>query len=451
MAESMRRRLEKAEDESLAPYALRTSRVTRRYPVEDEGRAFDYRTDFQRDRDRIVYSRAFRRLRQKAQAGILADYEDHRRNRLTHTLEVTQVARTIGRALRLNEDLIEAIALGHDLGQPPFGPIGERALDDLMSGRLDGRGGPGVGDLLGFHRSWQGVRVVDRLEKRYGHPGLNLTDPVREGILKQGTVAKTPWEEIEGVRQGLPAPFETQVVSLADRIASALHELDDALQAGAVDVAQVERLQAVRQLRRKIGAGYPPKAGRFMKANAIHRGLTHLLVTGAIIASEASLLRWANKHRVIDHASFGAVRDEAVRGHEIGPTPTGLKLLGELEGFLTARVHRGFEAARVNGQGRRVLLGLFAAYQSDPTLVEDHVLLRFKEAAGVRYLRDVPGLAREAEMGRHYRKDARYIRVLADYLAGMTDTFALAEHRRLMDMGAVPIPSAEQLRREEAT
>src|SRR5512139_2552918 len=145
MPEPMRRVLERLEEETLAPYALRSARATRRFPVEDEGRAFDYRTAF--DRDRIVYSRAFRRLRQKAVAGILPAYEDHRRNRLTHTLEVAQVARTIARALRLNEDAVEAIALAHDLGQPPFGPAGERALDDLLSGRRDGRGGPGLGDL----------------------------------------------------------------------------------------------------------------------------------------------------------------------------------------------------------------------------------------------------------------------------------------------------------------
>ena len=138
MAESMRKSLERAEDERLAPYALRSADATRRFPIEDEGRAFDYRTSYQRDRDRIVYSRAFRRLRQKAVAGILPAYEDHRRNRLTHTLEVAQVARTIARALRLNEDAVEAIALAHDLGQPPFGPAGERALDDLLAGRRDG-------------------------------------------------------------------------------------------------------------------------------------------------------------------------------------------------------------------------------------------------------------------------------------------------------------------------
>ena len=155
---------------------------------------------------------------------------------MTHTLEVAQLARTIGRALRLNEDLIEAVAYGHDLGQPPFGPTGERALDDLLSGVLDGAGGAGLGDLGGFHRSWQSLRVVDLLEKRYQHPGLNLTDDTREGIVKSGPIGDRSLQEIKGVRAGLAPTLEVQVVLLADRIAAALHDLDDALQAGAVDV-----------------------------------------------------------------------------------------------------------------------------------------------------------------------------------------------------------------------
>ena len=448
MATSMRQRFEKAENTRLAPWALRSAGATRRFPVENEGRTFDYRTGFQRDRDRIVYSRAFRRLRQKAQDGILPAYEDHRRNRLTHTLEVTQLARTIGRALRLNEDLIEAVALGHDVGQPPFGPAGERALDDLLCGRLDGRGGPGRGDLGGFWYSWQGLRVVDELEKRYGHPGLNLTDPVREGILKSGEPkGREPVGELEGVRPGLPPSFEVQVVVLADRVAEALHDLDDALQSGAVDVAQVERLKVVRELRRKLGTSYRSRAGRFMKANAIHRGLTHLLITGAVLQSTKRLERWAERHGIRDARSFRRLRDEKVRGDEVALPPAGNRLLHDLEGFLEGRVRRGVEADRVQGRGRRVLLGLFAAYHADPSLLDTHLLLRYKTIAGVRYLRDLPRGEVEAETLR-YAADPRFVRVLADYLAGMTDAYAIAEHARLVEMGAVPIPSAEQLLRE---
>ena len=433
MPEPMRRVFERLEQETLAPYALRSKDATRRHPLEDEGRAFDYRTAFQRDRDRIVYSRAFRRLRQKAVAGILPAYEDHRRNRLTHTLEVAQVARTIARALRLNEDAVEAIALAHDLGQPPFGPAGERALDDLLSGRRDGKGGPGLGDLGGFEKAWQGIRIVDRLEKRYEHAGLNLTDPVREGILKSGRSGRPHGENLEGVRDGEPAVLETQVVALADRIASALHDLDDALQAGAVGVEEVERLRAVAELKRKLGGKWRARASRFMKANAIHRGLTHLLVTGTILGSRENLDGFEGEPT----------------GREIAPSAAGARLLSDLEGFLERRVHRGAETEKVEARGRRAVLGLFGAYFSDPGLLDDHVLLRYKELAGVPYFRDLPREIRDREASQRYRKDPRFTRLLSDHLAAMTDGYVLAEFGRLLEIGAVPIPSVEQLLREE--
>jgi dGTPase len=448
MAESMRQRLERAEDERLAPYALRSRDATRRYRVQDDGRAFDYRSQFQRDRDRIVYSRAFRRLRQKAQQGILPAYEDHRRNRLTHTLEVTQLARTVGRALGLNEDLIEAIALGHDLGQPAFGAAGERALDDLLSGRLDGRSGAGLGDVGGFRRAWQSLRVVDLIEKRYAHPGLNLTDPVREGIFKSGVDARLPDDVPTGLREGLPPLFEAQTVLLADRIAGAVHELDDALQSGALDLQEVERLSAVERLRGKLGPAYPARGGRFMRVNSIHRGLIHMLVTAAVLASARCLGRWTERHGVRSPAEFLALRDERVGGTEVDLSGPGRGMLEEIESRLEARVRRTQSADRVGSRGRHVLLGLFGAYWADPLLLEDHVLLRFKETARVRFLRDLPREALELEIERRYRTSPRFVRLLADHLASMTDTYALAEHRRLMEMGAVPIPGAERLRRE---
>ena len=440
--------MEKAEAARLAPYALRSAGVARRLPVEDDGRAFDYRTAFQRDRDRVVYSRAFRRLRQKAVTGILPAYEDHRRNRLTHTLEVAQIARTIGRALALNEDLVEAIALAHDLGQPPFGPAGVRALDDLLAGERDGRGGPGLADLGGFDVAWQALRVVDVLEKRYEHPGLNLTDATREGIVKAGVPGRAPAELPDGLRPGLAPAFEVQVVATAARLASALHDLDDALQSGTIDLSEVERLRAVKELKRKLGARYPQRGGRFMKANAIHRGLTHLLVTGAILATQQALAKWQAKHKIASNARFLELRDDAVTGDEVSSGRGGLELVAELDRFLEARVHHRREAEQVDARGRLVMLGLFAAYFVDPSLLDDHVLFRMKDVAGVRYLRDLPRAARERE-ARAYRSDARFTKLLADHLAAMTDTYALAEHARLLEMGAVPIPSLEQLRREE--
>lgn len=448
----MRRRAEGLEDETLAPYAARSAGQKRRHGLPREGRAFDYRTAFQRDRDRIVYSRAFRRLRQKAQSGILPEYEDHRRNRMTHTLEVAQLARTIGRALELHEDLVEAIALGHDLGTPPFGPAGERALADAMCGDLDGRGGPGLGDLGGFDRRRQNLRIVDRLEKRYdAHDGLNLTDTVRDGLLRAGIGVRgdaPDAEDVAGIDPEAAPSFETQVVTLADRIATVLHDLDDALQAGVVEVARAERLRAIAELRRKLGARYPSRAGRFMKANAIHRGLTHLLVTGAIVHSGERLRAWAEGHAVSDAATFARLPSDAFAGDEVRLPPAGERILREIETFVDGRVRRGFAADRDEVRARRILLGLLAAYHRDPSLLEDWVLLRYKQATGRRYLRDVARDRLRSETDA-YRADPRFVRGVCDYLAGMTDGYAITEHRRLTAMGAVPIPSVEQLRRED--
>jgi dGTPase len=431
VAPSTRRRLERAEDALLRPCAVRSAQATRRYPVEDAGRRFDYRTAFQRDRDRILYSRAFRRLGQKG--------EEQGRNRLTHTLEVSQVARTLCRALRLNEDLAEAVALAHDLGSPPFGAAGEAALDAALSGRLDGRGGHGLGDLGGFRRGWQGLRVVDRIEKRYAHPGLNLTDAVREGVLRSDPGATTPIEESAGIPGG-PGSLEAQAVVLADRIVSALEELDDALERGLLELQAVERLPVVRELRRKLGPAYPA-SGAFVRRNAMHRGLTHLLVTAAILASETALQRL--EHAEVPLQEILAVRPVALPGAAAG-------LLQGLESFLEARLRRRAGAEREERRARHVVLGLLAAYLADPRMLDDHVLFRFKETAGVRYLRDLSRDAVEAEVARTYRRDGRFVRILGDHVASMTEAYALAEHARLREMGAVPIPSAEQLRREES-
>lgn len=420
-----------SEDERLAAHATPAHGATRRRPLGDGRKSFDYRGAFQRDRDRVVYSRSFRRLRQKAQTGILPAYEDHRRNRLTHTLEVAQLARTIGRALALNEDLIEAIALAHDLGQPPFAAAGERALDDLLRGRLDGHGGAGLGDVGGFDAARQALRVIDLLEKRYDHPGLNLTDAVRAGVLACARSHACPPEEAPGIDLDAPASPEAQAVAVADRIASALCDLDDALHAGAVTLGRVERLAAVAALKKKLGSDYPARAGRFIRAAAIHRGLVHLCVTSVVVSGRRKL-----------------AGREAIAGDELALPPATERLLAGVERLLAREVERGHAADRESGRGRRAVLGLFAAYLHDPTLLEDHVLLRYKERVGVRYLRDVPRERLRAELAGNYWCRPEFARLLADHIAAMTDPFALNEHAGLLEMGAVPIPGAEQLRRE---
>lgn len=428
MTESTRERLERSEARGLAPWAIRSSNAKRRFPLEDQGREYDYRTAFQRDRDRILYSRAFRRLRQKAQAGLLGETEDHRRNRLTHTLEVSQLARTMGRALGLNEDLVEAIALAHDLGQPPFGSAGERQLDRTLPG--------------GFAACWQALRVVDRIEKRYDHPGLNLTDDVREGIAKCGGARRVPKREADGLRGELAPSYEAQVVGLADRLARCLHDLEDAIQAGTVPPAAVERLSAVRELRKKLGDRYPGGSGTFVRANAIHRGLTHLLVTGAVLASRRSLEAWAERNRVRSARDFLRVRDQAV-GSEIRLSDSGARMLGDLERFVERRVRRGEEADRFEVRAGLVVRGLVSALVREPRLLPTYVLLRFRELAGGRYLRDLTPAAAEEDIARRYRASPVLRRLVGDHVAGMTDKLALASFAELREIGATGLSLAD--------
>jgi dGTPase len=211
---TIRQRWEDQEDRILAPLATRSRDAGRQHPETEE---VTTRTEFQRDRDRITHSKSFRRLMHKTQV-FIAPREDHYRTRLTHTLEVTQIARTIGRALGLNEDLIEAIGLGHDLGHTPFGHAGESALAEMYPG---------------FRHNEQSLRVVDHLE-RHG-TGLNLTNQVRDGILRHSK----PRESLAGNVSGIPLTLEGNVVKVSDSIAYMNHDLDDAIEAGIITAAEI--------------------------------------------------------------------------------------------------------------------------------------------------------------------------------------------------------------------
>lgn len=210
--ESIRENLERIEREGLSEKASLSSKTKGRTRPE---KAHPFRTAFQRDRDRIIHCKSFRRLKHKTQV-FLAPYGDHYRTRLTHTLEVSQIARTIAKALRLNEDLTEAVALGHDLGHTPFGHAGEKALDELLKG--------------GFSHSRQSLRVVEKLE--YEGKGLNLTLEVREGIVKH---SKGMGEILDAESQDMPSTLEGQIVRVSDVIAYVNHDIDDALRAGVIE------------------------------------------------------------------------------------------------------------------------------------------------------------------------------------------------------------------------
>src|SRR5215467_10843872 len=236
-----REHFERLEEERLAVYASKSARAVRPRGAASPS-AGDARTNYARDRDRIIHSRAFRRLKHKTQ--VFIPYEgDHFRTRLTHTIEVSQIARSVARALGLNEDLTEAVALGHDLGHTPFGHSGEYVLDRILRESHPESGG--------FKHNFQSVRVVDRLEKRYEEPGLNLTHDVREGVLKHTSWPRDfpfPLDFPEGLRFESGGSLEAQVVNWSDEIAQQTHDLEDGLPLA--EEEQIESLEISRLVRK---------------------------------------------------------------------------------------------------------------------------------------------------------------------------------------------------------
>ncbi len=428
-----RRHLEEIEERVLAPYAKKSARGERLIKIGAEGRVFDYRTEFQRDRDRIIYSRAFRRLRNKARIGQVGD-RDHSRDAFLHTMEVSQIARTIGRVLRLNEDLIEAISLGHDLGLPPFGEAGEKALDVILREpyakifKVKGKK-----SLSGFQRNRQSLRIADTLEKRYEYSGINLTHDTREGILKQGRWKKDK-NGIPIITKGLDlsrAPsFEAQCVNIADRIAISVETLDDGMAAAEIDLEETERLPLVKELIKKIGRRYRSLKNRYMKVNSLNRGLTHLLVTNVIHYSSQSLKRWLEEHRVDSTQRFYDATD-AVAGSEIDFSSRVQNLFMEFSEFVSKRMTRSLRAKRVESQVRHMIQYLFKAYYADPLILEDYLLLRYREWNGVNFLRDIPEDEVSKEISLNYHGKSSFVHLICDHVAGMTNSYAEEEFQRI--------------------
>jgi dGTPase len=377
----LREELERTEDGLLAPWAERSRSTRGRL---HGGSEHPYRTAFQRDRDRVVHSTAFRRLQYKTQVFIYHE-GDHFRNRLTHTLEVAQVARTIARALGANEDLTEAIVLAHDLGHTPFGHAGERAMHALM--REHG----------GFEHNRQSLRLVDLLEIRSDrYRGLNLTQETRAGILKHG---EPPWQEGHAVslpELGKSPGVEAQIADVADAVAYYNHDIDDGLRSGLIELEALDGVQlwreALETARTRGGVD-----ARILRARAIVCLINRLatdIVETSVQRLEASGVRSARDVRDLSERVVGyAARTEgAVR---------------ELASFLRENLYHHHRVIRMAVKAERILRDLWTAYTSDPRQLPPQVLERAPEESLERNI--------------------------ADYLAGMTDRFAMDEHRKLFD------------------
>jgi dGTPase len=366
------------EDEALAPYAMRTRQSRGRRHAEEP---HPFRTLYQRDRDRVIHSTAFRRLMHKTQV-LVTQTNDHHRTRLTHTLEVAQIARTIARRLGLNEDLTEAIALSHDLGHPPFGHAGERALDECMA-----RHG-------GFEHNLHGLRIVEILEYRYADfSGLNLSHEVREAIALHSPRRNDP-AVAEFVGVGRPL-LEAQVADAADSLAYDAHDVDDALSIGLIKPEDLTEVEVWRRSAQRVQDRQGPLGAEQFQPTVI-RALIDWLVTDLL---EHTRLRLREEH-------IQAVDDvRAFPGTLVGPGPEVKVLKAELERFLHRHVYLHHRVQRMAVKGERFVRELFAEFCRSPQLLPE------------RYSRRIG--------------DGGPERVVCDYVAGMTDRYAQDEYLRL--------------------
>ncbi len=438
---SPRRRteLEADEDGRLAPVAIRSSEATRRrHEPEDPD---DIRLSFQRDRDRILHARAFRRLKHKTQV-FVPHVGDHPRTRLTHTLEVAQLARTVARALGLNEDLAEAAALGHDLGHTAFGHTGETVLDAILGGdhdevRLPEKVVAGAGR---FKHNYQSLRVVDLFERRYAHPGINLSDQVREAILKHTSWKVDypfPLPDRKGLALDRPCHLEGQAVAVADEIAQQTHDLEDGLRAHSVELEEVEQLLVARRVMAESGPAYAQERP-WQRQNTLIRGVIRLFVRDVVDSSAARVGKFLERHAISDHQSF------AERSREVSQTTVWFSseiedLFHELKAFIYARIINQAPVSRQDWRARKVLAALFRAYWSEPMVLPDYLLLRAFEEFGLPYLRDLPLKKIAATVAGEYHSASGFARLIVDHLAGMSDRFALEEYRALQ----LPSPNQE--------
>ncbi len=375
-----RQQFEEIEDQTLAPYGMRSRNSRGRVYPEDE---HPYRTAYQRDRDRIIHTTAFRRLEYKTQVFVNIE-GDYYRTRLTHTLEVAQVGRTLARVLGANEALTETVCLVHDIGHPPFGHSGERALDSLMT------------EHGGFDHNQQALRIIEQLEHRYPDwPGLNLTYEVREGIVKHETEYDTMSfaAQFEPHKRGL---LEAQIANAADEIAYNAHDLDDGLRAGLFTPADLDHLDLWRQL--KDSVGWDGRGSNDVWRHRLIRRLIGIEVTDVINATNQRLLE----------ANVQSIADLQALGHNVIGFSDAMKQVNRgLKDFLYNQMYRHTRVIRMQMKADRLLSELFQAYTGEPGQLPE----------SARKSIETEGLQR----------------AVCDYVAGMTDRFALDEYAKMFD------------------
>ena len=378
---TLREELLRREAQALAPYATRSTDTRGR--VHDEAE-HTFRLPFQRDRDRVIHSSAFRRLEYKTQ--VFVNHEgDYYRTRLTHSIEAAQITRTLCRVLGLNEDLGEAIALSHDLGHTPFGHAGERVLNRLME------------PYGGFEHNAQSLRIVDLLEERYpSFPGLNLSWEVREGIVKHSSDYDRPL--VQQFEPDVKPVLEAQIVDYADEIAYNTHDIDDGLKSAMLepeDLAEVELWKEARAW----GARHHATASSSVQRYQTVRRIIDQLATDMVQA----ILERIEHHRI---RSLANVRHCSIR--LAGFSPAMAEHNRQLKAVLLRRLYSHYRVTRMAVKAQKIMTDLFRTYMDEPQQMPPHVHRRIE--------------AGEPQA-----------RVVADYIAGMTDRFALDEYKKLFD------------------
>jgi len=379
-----RTQLEAMEEECLAPYGLHSRNSRGRvYPEEEP----EYRTAFQRDRDRILHTTAFRRLEYKTQVFIIHE-GDYYRTRLTHTLEVAQIGRTVARALGANEDLEETICLAHDLGHSPFGHSGEVALARLMK------------DFGGFDHNKQSLRIVTELEQRYpDFPGLNLTWEAREGIVKHESEYDTA--DASEYNPELRGHLEAQIANAADELAYTTHDLDDGLRSGMITPDMLSGISLWEILAESIG----------WRGQALDDLTRHRLIR-RLIGLEVSDLVTATDQRLRESGVRSVDDLQRLAYNVIGYSEEMHRRNRQIKDFLYANMYRHHRVVRMAVKAERIITALFEAYREEPAMLPHHVQA-WVELRGIE-------------------------RTICDYIAGMTDRYALQEHAKLFDPSTLP-------------
>ncbi len=380
-----RKEIEELEEATLAPFAMKSKDSLGR---EHEEPPHQFRTCYQRDRDRVVHCEAFRKLEYKTQVFVIFE-GDYYRTRLTHTLEVAQIARTIGRNLRLNEDLVEAIALAHDLGHPPFGHAGEEALDNIMKDA----------NLGSFNHNKRGYEIVTRFEKRYpDFDGLNLTAEVLVGILKHKTMFDNPVELKRRLQQG--STLEAQVVDFADSLAYLNHDIDDGLTSGCITEQDLMESELWQNALKNVKSSFTFNDREMLKYQIVKELLDKQI---------KDLLMTTNENfKKLDFGSSQEVKD--YKQTVVGFSQLMTKQRDHLQNLLNEKLYHHYRVVRMTSKAKRIIQDLFEVYLKEPNQLPYAVYQRDKT----------------------YTKQKKY-ETICNYLASMTDRFALDEHMRLFN------------------